>query len=143
MGILNLPIEIIQLIGNVRFSKHFIFTLINRNQNGKDSLKALRLVCSQLNLTFEAQVLSSLVIAVTNDTLKQSVDMLSAFASQSEKTNKAVQHARTLKIEYLSPLMTLESEIDGPESQDPPSTRPPALMRRLASAISSLKRRFK
>jgi len=32
---------------------------------------------------------------------------------------------------------------DGPENQDPSSTRPPSLMRHLASAISSLKRRFK
>ena len=75
--------------------------------------------------------------------------MLSTFASRSKKTSRAVQHARTLKIKYLSPWMNLERELfliplhDEPESQDLSPTRPLSLMRRLASAMSSLKRRFK
>ena len=74
--------------------------------------------------------------------------MLRMFASQNEKTSRAVQHARTLKIKYLSPMMALDPEFfpvpqpDGPESQEP-SPSPPSLIRRLASAISSFKQRFK
>ena len=113
------------------------------------SLKILRLVCSQFNRAFEARVLSTLVIAVTNNTLKQSIDMLRTFASQNEKTSRAVQLARTLKIKYLSPMMALDPERfpmpqpDEPETQDTSPTTPPSLIRRLASAISSFKRRFK
>ena len=151
MDILSLPIEIIQLIGNVSFSERcHIFSY--RSQDGQDrhclSLKTLRLVCSRFNCAFEAQVLSTLVIAVTNNTLKQSADMLRMFALLSEKTTRAVQHARTLKIKYLSPMWTLEpepfpisiSQFDEPESQDTSPTSPLSLMRCLASAI---KRRLK
>ena len=107
----------------------------------------LRLVCSQFNRAFEAQVLSTLVILVTVNTLKQSLDMLRTFASQNKKTSRAVQHARTLKIKYLSPIMALGPEHiripePEPESQDLSPGRP-SLIRRLTSAISSLKRRFK
>ena len=62
------------------------------------------------------------------------------FALQNEKTNRAVQHARTLKIKYLSS-MTVDPELfpnplpDEPESQDL-SLILPSLIRRLASAIS-------
>ena len=71
--------------------------------------------------------------------------MLWTFASGNKETSRAVQHARTLKIKYLSPNLKLrvfgipEPE---PESQDL-SPSPPIVTRRLASAISSLKRRFK
>ena len=107
------------------------------------SLKSLRLVCSQFNHAFEAQVLSTLVIAVTKNTLKHSLDMLCTFASQNEKTSRAVQHARTLKIKYLSPTTRFPiPQHDEPESQDP-SPSSSTLIRRLSSAISSLKPRFK
>ena len=107
----------------------------------------LRLVCSQFNRAFEAQVLSTLVIVVMYNNLKQSLDMLRMFASQNKKTSRAVQHARTLKIKLLSPMMAIDSEYyptpePEPESHDL-SPSPPSLTRRLASAISSLKRRFK
>ena len=76
--------------------------------------------------------------------------MLWAFASQDEKTSRAVQHARILKIKGLSPMMGLYlafkffpiPQPDEPKSQDQ-SLSPPNLIRRLASAISSLKQRFK
>ena len=86
-----------------------------------------------------------MVIAVANDTLNQSIDMLWTFASPNEKTSRAVQHARTLKIKYLLPMMALDQELFPvpqhyePESQDPS----PSLIRRLAYAISSLKQRVK
>jgi len=156
MDILSLPVEIIQLIGDVRFFEQFSSLLSYKNksqpQDGQDRnclrLKTLRLVCSQFNRAFEAQVLSTLVIAVTNNTLKQSIDMLCAFASQDENASSAVQHARTLKIKYLSPETMLDPELfpipqpDEPESQDP-SPSSSSLTRQLASAISSLKQRFK
>ena len=77
--------------------------------------------------------------------------MLRMFALRSEKTSGAVQYARTLKIKYLSPMGTLEpdpfaisvSQPDEPESQDPSPTSPPSHMGRLATVMSSLKRRFK
>ena len=107
------------------------------------SLKSLRLVCSQFNRAFEAQVLSTLVIAVTDNSLKQSLDMLCTFALQNGRTSRAVQHARTLKIKYLSPTTRFPiSQHDEPESQDP-SPSSPSLLHRLASRISSLKPHFK
>ena len=71
--------------------------------------------------------------------------MLWTFASQNKKTSRAVQHARTLKIKYLSLIMAMDPELfpisePEPEIQDLfPS--PPTPIRRLASAIS-LKQRF-
>ena len=74
--------------------------------------------------------------------------MLWTFASQDEKASRAVQHARTLKIKYFSPMMALDPELfpihqpDEPESREPasqdPSPSPPILIRCLKSAISSL-----
>ena len=108
------------------------------------SLKTLRLVCSRFNGAFEAQVLSTLVIVVMYNNLKQSLDMLRTFASQNKTTSRAVQHARTLKIKLLSPLMAMDSKFFEPEPESHDlSPGPPSLTRRLASAISSLKRRFK
>jgi hypothetical protein len=80
--------------------------------------------------------------------------MLWTFASQNKETSRAVQHARTLKIKYLSPVMGLhvhpdlsrflqpEPEIPEPESRDR-SHSPLSFIRRLASSIFSLKRRSK
>ena len=76
-----------------------------------------------------------MVIAITANNLKQSIDMLWMFASQNKETGRAVQHARTLKIIYLSPaLMSVhpavfpipEFEL---ERRDLSST-PPSLIRR-------------
>ena len=107
------------------------------------NLKSLRLVCSQFNRAFEAQVLSTLVIALTNNTLKQSLDMLCMFALQNRRTSRAVQHARILKIKYLSPTTRFPiSQHDELESQDP-SPSSPSLLLRLASGISSLMPSFK
>ena len=148
MNILSLPIEIIQLIGNVRFSELSRFYSY-RSQPQDGQVKTLRLVCSQFNRAFETQVLSTLVILVTVNTLMQSIDMLSAFASRNNETSRAVQHARALKIKYLSPIMALDPELfsipqsEEAESQDPFPTNPPRLICRLASAISSLKQGFK
>ena len=142
VNILSLPMEIIHLIGNVRFqnSSH-IYSYRSQPQDSQDrdylSLKTLRLVCSQFNLAFEAQVLSTLVILVTANTLKQSTDMLWMFASQNKKTSRAVQHARTLEIKYLSPVMALD-----PGHFRIPEPEPPSLIRRLETAISSLERHF-
>ena len=124
-----------------------IYSYISHPQDIQDQnclgLKTLRLVCSQFNHAFEAQVLSTLVIAVTKNTLKHSLDMLCTFASQNEKTSRAVQHARTLKIKYLSPTTRFPiPQHDEPESQDP-SPSSSTLICRLSSAISSLKLRFK
>ena len=126
-----------------------IFTLIYlRPQDVDVRLKTLRLVCSQFNRAFEAQVLSTLVIAVTNNTLKRSIDMLRMFASQNKKTSRAVQHARTLNIKYLSPMITLDPkrfqmpQPDELESQDSSSSLS-NLINYLASAIFSLKQGFK
>ena len=143
VNILSLPIEIIQLIGNVRFqNSSYIYSYRSQPQDGQDRdyliLKTLRLVCSQFNLAFEAQVLSTLVILVTTYTLKQSTDMLWTFASQNKKASRAVQHARTLKIKYLSPFFALD-----PDYLRIPEPEPPRHIRRLATAISSLKQRFK
>ena len=151
VNILSLPIEVIQLIGDVGFqnSSHLYSYRLPKQDSQYRSclrLKTLRLVCSQFNRAFEAQVLSTLVILVTLNTLRQSLDMLWTFASRSKKTNKAVQHARTLKIKYLSPIMALDPELfpipqSKPESQELfPS---PSIICRLGSAISSIKRRFK
>ena len=142
-----LPIEIIHLIGNVRFYNSSCIYSYLLQVDGQDrdclSLKSLRLVCSQFNRAFEAQVLSTLVIAVTNNTLKQSLDMLCTFALQNRRTSRAVQHARTLKIKYLSPTMRFPiSEHDEPESQGP-SFSSPSILLRLASVISSLMPGFK
>ena len=122
-------------------------------QDGQDrngpKLKTLRLVCSLFNRIFEAQVLSTLVIAVTNNTLKQSIDMLRTFASQNENASRAVQHARTLEIKYLSPTMSLDPQLfpipqpDEPESLNSFPTSRPSLIRRLVYVISSVKRRFR
>jgi hypothetical protein len=119
---------------------------------GYQSLKALRLVCSQFNGAFEAQVLSTLIISVTENTLERSLDMLSTFASQKRETSRAVQHARTLKIKCLSPdlgfvphLVGLSQpvvEMPEPESQEL-SPRHPSLKRRFATVISSLRRHLK
>ena len=152
VNILSLPIEILQLIGNVRISEQFSYLLLSIQDGhwqGRDRLrlKTLRLVCSQFNRAFEAQVLSTLVILVLFNTLKPSLDMLRTFASQNKETSRAVQHARTLKIKCLSTIMAIDTErfpmsMHEPKSQDllilfP---RPPSLIRRLMSA---LKRRFK
>ena len=80
------------------------------------------------------------------NTLKRSIDMLWTFASQNKETSRAVQHARTLKIKCLSPIMAMDPEFfpipeSEPESQDL-SPGPPSLMRRMVSAISSLEQRF-
>ena len=129
----------------------FFYSYWLQLQDGQDrnclKLKTLRLVCSQFNLAFEAQVLSTLVILVTVNTLKQSLDVLWTFASQNKKASKAVRLARTLKIKYLSPIMVLDPKIfpnslPEPESQDLSSSSP-SLIRRLESAIHSFKRRFK
>jgi hypothetical protein len=155
VNILSLPIETVQGIGNVGFisvqdfqiSSHlysYQLQLLLGPQNR--DLKTLRLVCSQFNHAFESQVLSTLVISVTFRTLKQSLDMLRTFASQNVETSKAVQHARTLKIRYLSPATSYDLEVfripqSEPESEDlSPS---PSVKRRLASIMSSLRRRFK
>ena len=163
VNILSLPIEVIQEIGNVRltrvqstFRSVFVWVtyrsqLLPGLQDGqdRDSLKTLRLVCSQFNHAFEAQVLSTLVILVTFHTLPQSLDMLWTFASQSRAASRAIQHARTLKIKYLSPVMILDPElvrVPQHESESrpmPPTSSPRILKRRLASAISFLKRPFK
>ena len=129
-----------------RSSSH-LYSYWLQQQDGQDRLgnslrlKTLRLVCSHLNRAFETQVLSTLVILVTDNTLEQSLDMLRTFGSRSEETSKAVQHARTLKIEYLSPMLALPSEFFPipqpckPERRDSSPT-PPSLIRRLVSAIS-------
>ena len=67
--------------------------------------------------------------------------MIWMFASQNKKTSRAVQHARTLKIKSLSPIMAMDREFfpipePEPEDQDLSSSRP-SLIRRLASAITS------
>ena len=157
MGILSLPNDIIQLIGNVRFfqnSSH-LYSYQSHPQDGQDrrclNLKTLRLVCSQFNRAFEAQVLSTLVILVTSNTLRQSIVMLWTFASQDKEASTAVQHARTLKIKYLSPIMAIDPERfripqyepESHELDSDLSPNPPSLKRRLSSAISSIKRRFK
>jgi len=135
VNILSLPIEIIQVIGDV----------------GKDCLrlKTLRLVCSQFNLAFEAQVLSTLVILVTFDTLQPSLDMLLTFASQDKITSRAIQHARTLRIKFLSPDTsvrgTRQSRVQlERQSQDLSPSFPSAssICRLVSTAISSLKRRL-
>ena len=78
--------------------------------------------------------------------------MLWTFASQNKETSRAVQHSRTLKIIYLSPVMGLHPELSRslqpePESHESESqglsSNRPSLIRRLASAIFSFKRRFK
>ena len=129
-------------------SSHLYYSYRSQPQDGQDRnclrLKTLRLVCSQFNHAFEAQVLSTLVIIVSINTLKQSIDMLCTFASQCENASRAVQHARTLKIKYLSPMTALDPQHfpipqpDGPESQDLSPTSSSSLIRRLAYAISSL-----
>ena len=145
MGILSLPIEIIQLTDYVRsgFSKRS-----HLHSNHQDlRLKMLRLVCSKFNRALEAQGLFTLVILVSFNTLKQSIDMFYRFALQNEKVSRAVQLARTLKIKYLSSIIELGPEFfqipqHEPENYDLPSS-PSTLINRLASALSSLKRRFK
>jgi hypothetical protein len=131
-------------IGSIPYSYRFQLLL------GPTDLKTLRLVCSQFNRAFEAQVLSTLVISVTISTLVQSLDMLQMFALRDGETRRAAHHARTLKIEFLSPTMSLTPEpsiTPVPETQvspSPPSPpSPPSIKRRFASAISSLSRLFK
>ena len=74
--------------------------------------------------------------------------MLRMFASQNKKTSRAVQHARTLNIKYLSPMITLDPkrfqipQPDELESQDSSSSLS-NLINYLASAIFSLKQGFK
>jgi hypothetical protein len=151
VNILSLPIETIQEIGKVRiqgildqFSSLLLIQLLLPQDCG---LKTLRLVCSHFNHAFEAQVLSTLVISVTMINLKQSLDMLSMFASRNWETSRAVQHAQTLKIKFLSPSLPVNPEKPelGRISQQSHnlSHSPPTLKRRLASGISSLTRRFK
>ena len=83
MGILSLPIEIIQLTDYVRsgFSKRS-----HLHSNHQDlRLKTLRLVCSKFSHAFEAQGLFTLVILVSFNTLKQSIDMFYHFALQNDQ----------------------------------------------------------
>ena len=87
----------------------------------------LRLVCSKFNRALEAQGLFTLVILVSFNTLKQSIDMFYRFALQNEKVSRAVQLARTIKIKYLSSIIELGGEFfqipqREPENYDLPSS---------------------
>jgi hypothetical protein len=142
VNILSLPIENTQEIGNVRFTREkglvnqFSSLPYDRLQLLPQDLKTLRLVCSQFNLAFESQVLSTLVISFTLNTMKRSVNLLEMFASRKAETSRAVQHARTLKIKYLSPLFSTEKICEYPSSLESLGLST-SKKRYLASAFSS------
>jgi hypothetical protein len=101
--ILSLPIEITEQIGSVRLQytcrpKSHPSSYLQHLQ--LRDLKILRLVCLQLNLIFESQVLSTLVISITRNTLDLSTRQLKTLAWRKAR---ATQLARSLKINRLSP----------------------------------------
>jgi hypothetical protein len=136
--ILSLPIEVTEHIGSVRFTSgnahaDLHLTLHPQHLSRRD-LKTLRLVCSQFNRTFESEVLATLVISITRNTLNLSTRQLKGLAW---RKTRVAQLARTLKIKSLSP-QTSQAIYTSPEAR----YRDSSMNLSLAAAIS-LGRKFR